>query len=279
MKKGHFFHQELRDGIYLISCKEWEMSAATINSYLIMGREKAVLVDAGFGVSGLREYAENLAKIPVRLVLSHGHFDHTGAVNEFEEVWVHPADAPMVGKGFIKFLPPRKITAKIFELVEGDELDLGGRTLMVYGIKGHTGGSIVLYDQKTGTLISGDSICRRVFYIEGNKYPINQFFTDLLKLEKLEYTGVCSAHDRFVLPRTQVRHMIDVISEGIFHSNITIRILGRRYFQVKCGNGPEDQEFIDFSAPITCREQLKIEVKDFFEKSGYQPGMKEGNDE
>jgi glyoxylase-like metal-dependent hydrolase (beta-lactamase superfamily II) len=271
MKKKHFFHEELREGIFLISCKEWEMGKATINTYLIVGREKAVLVDAGLGASELKEYAQQLAGVPVMLVLSHGHFDHTGAVNEFEDVWIHPEDALILGKNIIKFLPSRKITAKIHYLMEGDELSLGDRTLQVYNIKGHTAGSIVLYDQKTKTLISGDSVCRRVFYIDGNKYPINRFFHDLMKVDQLDFTGVCSAHDRFLLPKSQIRHMIDVISDGIYHSNITIHILGRKYFQVKHGSGPEDPKFIDFSAPIVSREQLKLEVDDFFKKSGYQP--------
>jgi len=277
MKKGHFFHEELRDGIFLISCKEWEMRTVTINTYLIRGREKAVLVDAGLGTSGLREYAQQLAGMPVQLVLSHGHFDHTGAVNEFDDVWVHPEDALILGKSIIKLLPSKKITARIHNLREGDELLLGDRTLQVYGIQGHTAGSIVLYDEKTKTLISGDSICRRVFYIDGNKYPINRFFHDLMKVDQLDFTGVCSAHDRFLLPKTQIRHMIDVISEGIFYSNITIRILGRKYFQVKYGIGPEDPNFIDFSAPIACREQLKLEVDDFLKKSGYQSIQKGGS--
>lgn len=279
MKEGHFFHKELRDGVFLISCKEWEMNSATINTYLIRGEKKAVLVDAGLGVRGLREYAQQLAGVPVMLVLSHGHFDHTGAVNEFADVWVHPEDAIILGKNLIKFLPSRKITAKIHFLSEGDEILLGDRTLQVYGIRGHTGGSIVLYDQKTKTLISGDSVCRRVFYIDGNKYPINRFFEDLMKVDQLDFTGVCSAHDRFLLPKTQIRHMIDVISDGIFHSNLTIRILGRKYFQVKCGSGPEDMEFIDFSAPLASREQLKLEVEDFYQKSGYQPDQKGEADE
>ncbi len=279
MKEGHFFHEELRDGVFLISCKEWEMNSATINTYLIRGEKKAVLVDAGFGVRGLREYAQQLAGVSVMLVLSHGHFDHTGAVNEFDDVWVHPEDAFILGKNIMKFLPARKITAKIHFLSEGDEILLGDRTLQVYGIRGHTAGSIVLYDQKTKILISGDSVCRRVFYIDGNKYPINRFFQDLVKVDQLDFTGVCSAHDRFLLPKTQIRHMIDVISDGIFHSNLTIRILGRKYFQVKFGSGPEDMNFIDFSAPLASREQLKLEVEEFFQKCGYQPEQNGGADE
>lgn len=274
MKKGHFFHEELREGIFLISCKEWEIGSATINTYLVVGDEQAILVDAGHGVSGLRKYAEKLVKVPVRLVLSHGHFDHTGAVNEFDDVLIHPDDQPILGTHVLKFLPKRKITAKVHSLEEGDELALGGRTLQVYRVKGHTAGSIVLYDQKSKTLISGDSVCRRIFYIDGNKYPIDRFFHDLMKVDRLDFTGVCSAHDRFLLPKSQIRHMIDVISDGIFHSDRRINILGRKFFQVIYGNGPENPEFIDFSAPVNSREQLKLEVENFFTESGYQPSQR-----
>ena len=39
----------------------------------------------------------------------------------------------------------------------GDRVDLGDRSLVIYDAPGHTPGSIVIFDEKTGNLFTGDS--------------------------------------------------------------------------------------------------------------------------
>lgn len=47
--------------------------------YLLEGSEKAVLLDAGNGFSGLGELVRSLTEKPVTVILTHVNFDHTGA--------------------------------------------------------------------------------------------------------------------------------------------------------------------------------------------------------
>lgn len=153
--------------------------------YVLEGTERAVLLDAGNGFSGLKETVKSLTDKPVSVVLTHGHFDHTGCAAEFDTCYLHREDEKVLKEGFDKALRPSKMDyfSRIFEtplaegernylinarlpekleyLQDGDILDLGGRSLEVIETPAHTGGSICLLDKKNGYLFSGDTVCNR----------------------------------------------------------------------------------------------------------------------
>ena len=59
--KKEIFHIELGNGIYLISSTEFGIDTAmgkpTANSYLVVGENKAVLIDLAVDIPGIRLYA------------------------------------------------------------------------------------------------------------------------------------------------------------------------------------------------------------------------------
>lgn len=55
--------------------------------FLIVGEEKALLIDTGTGVCDLPATLRYLTDKPVQVVLTHGHPDHAGAIGWFDEVW------------------------------------------------------------------------------------------------------------------------------------------------------------------------------------------------
>ena len=66
------------------------------NMFLVEGRERDLLVDAGMGVAPLRPEVERLRaepEKPLALLVTHAHIDHVGAAHEFPEVLVHPLEA------------------------------------------------------------------------------------------------------------------------------------------------------------------------------------------
>ncbi len=64
-----------------------------VNLFLLVGNERAALLDSGFGVvDTLRSLAESLTDKPILCILTHGHPDHAGAAALFDEVYMHPAD-------------------------------------------------------------------------------------------------------------------------------------------------------------------------------------------
>ena len=60
------------------------------NMFLLVGEEKALSLDGGIGVGGVRRLCESITDLPVEHVLTHTHWDHVGAAHEWESVGVHP---------------------------------------------------------------------------------------------------------------------------------------------------------------------------------------------
>lgn len=154
----------------------WEKT----HSYLLLGRDRALLIDTGLGVADIREAAASLTELPVQAALTHAHWDHMGGLAAFPDFALHEAEAPWLTGGFP--LPEAAVRAqltrdscafpegfspgscRVFQgpparlLREGDRLELGGRTLQVLHTPGHSPGHVCYYEPERGYLFSGDLI-------------------------------------------------------------------------------------------------------------------------
>lgn len=136
------------------------------NCYILTlpGREDAVLIDPGSEADKIR--AELGGKKAVAILLTHGHWDHTGALKDFSDVpiYMHELDAPMLKQkrftagGYQRDLEERPTAAGYVS--EGQVLKLAGMTLQVIHTPGHTPGGVCYItgnDIFTGdTLFDGD---------------------------------------------------------------------------------------------------------------------------
>jgi glyoxylase-like metal-dependent hydrolase (beta-lactamase superfamily II) len=66
------------------------------NLWLVAGRDRALLIDAGVGVAPLRPLIESLTDRPVICLLTHSHYDHMGGGHEFSDRRAHPAEAAIL---------------------------------------------------------------------------------------------------------------------------------------------------------------------------------------
>ena len=120
--------------------------------YLVEGEDRALLIDAGCGVGNIAAYVGTLTALPLTVVLTHGHYDHTGAVYAVHEetgapVYMNALDAgTAVAFDSYTFVPPE---GTIF-YKEGDEVKVGSLTFRVMETPGHTPGGV--------TLICGDAL-------------------------------------------------------------------------------------------------------------------------
>jgi glyoxylase-like metal-dependent hydrolase (beta-lactamase superfamily II) len=137
-------------------------------SYLIAGRDRAVVFDAGPGLRDLAPVVAGLTQLPVTFVPSHLHYDHVGGARGFERVALIdlPALREQAPDGVLR---PRfaqhlgaleGIPARPIEIDEwwapGSVVELGGRALEVWQTPGHTPESASLLDRARGLLFSGD---------------------------------------------------------------------------------------------------------------------------
>lgn len=157
--------------------EHWEET----HSYLVCGRERAVLIDAGLGVSDISAVVGKLTALPVTAVLTHAHWDHIGGLCHFSRIAVHEAEKDWLNGHFplplsairenLTYVPCRFPVGfdpeayQIFQgepqmiLHDGDQLDLGGRILQVIHTPGHSPGHCCFYDPDRQYLFSGDLIC------------------------------------------------------------------------------------------------------------------------
>lgn len=152
--------------------------------YVGQGRNWS-LIDMGLpgSASSIVKGAERLygeGAGPSSVVLTHGHFDHTGAATELLEQWdvpvyAHEAEIPyLVGEE--RYVEPdpgvsKGLSAKIASLYPGEPIRLNGkvRPLPADGsvpgmpgwrwvhTPGHTPGHVVLFRDSDGALIVGDA--------------------------------------------------------------------------------------------------------------------------
>jgi len=218
-------HWQAGDGIWAIQCPGFLPGPGRLPgwgyviSYLITGSDKALLLDTGFGISDLKAYAEQLTRLPLIVVNSHVHPDHSGGNPQFGTVLIgeHEWDST---EGFV--FPPQAVPGKVCEAVaragsyrfaylkDGEKIDLGGRTLQVVEIPGHTKGSIALFDSKTHVLFSGDAILKRVFY--GAGVPFSSYKAGLEKAKKLPISEILSAHWPEPLPVSYIDRMLSLLA-------------------------------------------------------------------
>ena len=132
----------------------------------ILGREggqECIVIDPGAEAARIRKHIGD-RKIAA-ILLTHGHFDHIGAVRELMDhgtkLVIHGLDAPMLGDPQLNAsagLIGRNVTAPeaTDTVKEGDEPELAGLKVKVLHTPGHTPGS-VCYEIE-GELFTGDTV-------------------------------------------------------------------------------------------------------------------------
>ncbi len=142
--------------------------------YLIEGNNKVLLVDAGTNIKDLDKIVASITKKPVMLVATHVHPDHTGAsIDVFSEIFINQGDTVNIPQ----FMSNYKGTVKY--LKDGQEIDLGGRTIEVVFTPAHTPGSTTFIDKTAGYGFSGDS------FGSGNLLLTGDFSTLLATCQKM----------------------------------------------------------------------------------------------
>jgi glyoxylase-like metal-dependent hydrolase (beta-lactamase superfamily II) len=153
------------------------------NAYVLIHEDCCALVDPGDEAERILSFLDSRGLKPSLVVATHGHLDHTAAIPELFAAWkqrglsvslaAHPADADYFGvkaeetnrslfaairaTGYFKqYWNP--IPEPDLFLADGDELP--GLPYRVIHSPGHSRGSICLYSEKEGILVSGDTLFR-----------------------------------------------------------------------------------------------------------------------
>jgi hydroxyacylglutathione hydrolase len=182
-----------------------------VRFFLIVGAERALLLDTGFGSDDLQTRIADITDLPVTVVLTHGDGDHTGGLKGFDAAFVHPAEIPR-----LQGVAEQGIT--LVPVEEGHVFDLGGIRLRVLHTPGHTPGSICLLDEQHRALYSGDTVSHGPVFLFGPGRDLDVFAETLARLDSLGGldTIYCCHGDCPVGPETigELRACVQGIKDG-----------------------------------------------------------------
>lgn len=138
------------------------------NGYLVMNREtkELVLVDPAAEADRIRRKVSEMGGVPAAVLLTHGHYDHIGAVSQICEAFHIPCYALETERELLSstslnlsqmFGRPMTLLPDEW-LRDGQELTMAGRTMRVLATPGHTSGSASYYFPQEDILFSGDTL-------------------------------------------------------------------------------------------------------------------------
>ena len=142
----------------------------------------AVVVDPGADAEVLLNFLDAKNLVPAAVFLTHGHFDHIGALPELMKRWpdlpihIGADDVRMIGHPMNCWEPEypliEKPTTLVPDLSDGAAFSVGGIEFTVIATPGHTPGGVCLYFGKEKLLLSGDTLfagsCGRTDFPGGN---------------------------------------------------------------------------------------------------------------
>lgn len=190
-------------------------------SYLIVGRQRALLFDTGMGIASIRKLVSRLTSLPVIVLNSHTHPDHIGGNHEFEKIlavdtnftrtnsagyrdpemksWVKdPNICGTLPSGFnadTYAIAPFRVTSFISD---GETIALGNRKLQILLTPGHTPDSLCLLDAENKLLFTGDTFYLGPIYLYSPETNLQGYEDSVSRLAKL------SSRVDFLLPAHNV---------------------------------------------------------------------------
>jgi hydroxyacylglutathione hydrolase len=233
----------LADGVWRISNRGQD------NMYLVVGSEKALVVDTGFGIEDLSVFVRKITPLPTITVITHGHLDHAFGNEVFDEVYAGEPDIngftgadPSAMRAFmrtcgkltqIKEMPKFEGSGshakkRDIPIHAGMGFDLGDRIITAALTPGHSLGSVCFLDPKARVLFTGDAFVPNdtwgpAWYHVGGA-TLSVFYKSMMKVMAASgFNWVCAGHgESGLIPANQLQYFLDGI-KGILEGKITGR--------------------------------------------------------
>ena len=188
----------------------WEETIA----YLIIGNDKALLLDSGMGLDSISPVVKQLTRLPVWVLNSHTHEDHIGGNYEFKNIlainsvytrrnaangYTHEQVREEVSPASfcLNHLPnedtahyhilPFKVSSYIND---GYVINLGNRELKVIRTPGHTPDAICLYDKQNRYFWTGDSYYRGPIFLFADSTDLQAYSRSAVTMAKYAHISV-----------------------------------------------------------------------------------------
>lgn len=207
---------------------------------LIVGAKRALLFDTGYGFGDLKGLVRQITDKPLIVVNSHGHVDHACGNAQFGGAYIHPADMDLcrIHNGpdlRMAELETAEVpldfdldaylsldTGDLKPVGEGENFDLGGLTLEVIHLPGHTAGSIGLWCPEKRLFWVGDAMNCFVWLFLPEAQPLRTYIQTLHKAAALPFTHMIQSHEPDPVPKCKLWDYLDLAETLDFESGTAV---------------------------------------------------------
>jgi len=222
MNLNQFKVIKLSEHIYRI------VDALDVACYLVVGEEKACLLDTCTGVGNIKSCVESITKLPLTVIISHAHMDHCGGAGWFKEAYMNHSEFQIleIHRDIVyrcsffnshlglslkesDFVPVPK--DRYLDIPENMELNLGGVTVKLLSAKGHTPGMVCPLILEDRTLIIGDACDDNVLLFDKFSSSVRVYMEYLQKIIDLKdcYDHIYGNHGVFTFSMELIDNVVD----------------------------------------------------------------------
>lgn len=243
MNSDDFYRvEELMPNIYRITSEE------AVYMELFVGEKAALLFDTGYGYGDIKKVVRKITDKPLYIVNSHGHLDHACGNFQFEEdIYIHPKDMELcrqhcssmkrqealeTAKNTLDYLTNETYNilpldfdeetyvnagcGNLVPMEEGKIFELGGMTLEVIELPGHTAGCIGLYYREKKMLYVGDSINAFLWLFMLEALTLSEYKQTLQKAMMIDFEKMVQAHNDRIEPKETMTYYIEAAEQVDF---------------------------------------------------------------
>lgn len=211
---GWYVTYQLDENTYAIMAPyHWQRTV----SFLMIGDDKALLIDTGMAFGNIKLNVEAITDKPVIVVNTHSHYDHVSNNYLFDTVygrdldftrknasghpkttWQNAIQPSAVSDNLPEGFDFDNYENKGFEidhyLKDGEIIDLGGREIEVLHTPGHTPDSMLFFDREGGYLATGDTFYPSTLWAHRADADFKDYLASAKRMADLE------PHVKYILP-------------------------------------------------------------------------------
>ena len=269
-----------KEQIYTVTELEpgiWRIGNSMVYMDLLVGTHHALLFDTGYGFGSLKDVVRSITDKPLYVVNSHGHVDHACGNEQFGGAYIHQLDMELATEHNGRDMRMAELeTAEVpldFDLEgyltlgtgelkpagEGFTFDLGGMTMEVIHLPGHTAGSIGLWCPERKLLWVGDAMNCFVWLFLPEAQSLETYIASLHKAAALPFTHMIQSHEPCPVPKRKLWDYLDLAEHLDFEQGALVPAPlgyeGETRICTRCGIHYDDREHPGFAAIMISREK------------------------
>ena len=247
--------EKIADNTYKID------ESGVANCYLLIGADRALLIDTGCGAGNLKAAVSKLTDKPLTVAVTHRHPDHAGGAWQFGAYYVHEADKktvygimslPLVSRKMLKIMGAgidrtiKRKHCKILTMKDGHYFDLGNRRILVKSVPGHTRGSVLFLDEKEKLMFTGDNTNYCLWMHLPGCTSLEQWMKSaktILAYFDMGYKAY-GGHSKGVQSREEIQKIYDCVKKVVAKSKL------------------KESKIIDNTMPVLLYKKQRINEKD-----------------